>query len=178
MMSDELFERFIGGMTEIHLKNKEVLIPHGKIDTNLYIQKDGLLRAWYMDGESEKTFGFAGPGTVTISHFSHYVNKPAVFQIDSCGETTVLKMTKKQLDELVEGSHEFAKWLLTVRLGQLYTNEFKLTAIAGTAKERYISLLRNRPEILERVSSRIIASYLGVAPPYLSYLKKISLQEI
>ncbi len=127
MMSDELYERFIGSMTEINLKNKEVLIPYGKIDSSLYVQTDGLLRACYMDGENEKTYGFSDPGTVAISYHAHFMHQPSVFQIESCGETTVLKMTKKQVEELSDSSHEFTKWLLATRTGQLYTNELKLT---------------------------------------------------
>jgi CRP-like cAMP-binding protein len=175
IMSDELFERFVGSMTEIRLKNKEVLIPYGKIDSSLYVQKDGLLRACYLDGENEKTYGFADAGTVTISYYSYFLNRPSVFKIESCGETTVLKMSKKTVSELIDSSHEFAKWLLSIEAGQLCANEFKHSAIIGTARERYLALIRNRPEIPERVSSKILASYLGVAPPYLSYLKKISL---
>jgi CRP-like cAMP-binding protein len=172
MMSDELFERFIGSMTEIRLKNKEVLIPYGKVDSSLYVQKDGLLRACYLDGENEKTYGFSDPGTVAISYHAHFMNRPSVFQIESCGETTVLKMTKKQVEELSDSSHEFTKWLLATRTGQLYNNEFKFAAITGTAKDRYRFLVQNRPEILARVPAQTIASYLGVDPTYLSYLKR------
>jgi CRP-like cAMP-binding protein len=176
-MSDELFERFVEPMTELRLRNKEVLIPYDKIDNNLYVLKEGIMRACYIDGGNEKTYGFADTGTVMISYHSHFMHRPSVFQIESCGETTVLKMEKKQLVELIDTSYEFAKWLLAIRTAQLYFNEFKLTAITGTAKERYISLIQNRPEILDRVPLKIIASYLGVAPNYLSYLKKIVKEE-
>lgn len=172
-MSDELFERFVGYMTEIRLKNKEVLIPYGEIDTDLYVQKDGLLRACYMDGENEKTYGFSDAGTVVISYSSHFMHQPSVFQIESCGETRVLKMSKKDLDDMVDKSLEFAKWMLSTQMGQLHTNELKLTVVTGSAKERYRFMIHNRPEILARVPVKTIASYLGVAPNYLSYLKRV-----
>ena len=172
-MSDELLARMLESMTEIRLKNKEVLIPYGKIDTDLYLQVDGLLRACYMDGENEKTYGFSGKGTVAMSYHSHFVNEPSVFQIESCGETTVLRMSKQNLDELTDSSLEFAKWLLTIHIGQLYMNESKLTVVTGSAKERYRFMILNRPEIPARVPVKTIASYLGVAPNYLSYLKKV-----
>ncbi len=174
-MSDELFERFVGSMTEIHLKNREVLVAAGKIDTNVYVQKDGLIRAWYFDGENEKTYGFSNPGTMLISYHSFFMGQPSFFQFESCGETTMLRMSRKELDELVDSSGEFAKWLLAARAGQLYANEFKLSVITGSAKERYTALVKNRPEVIARVPVRIIASYLGVTPNYLSYLKRLCL---
>lgn len=47
--------------------------------------------------------------------------------------------------------------------------------IAGSAKERYVSFLKNRPEILNQVQLKVIASYLDVTPQYLSKLRKMEL---
>lgn len=38
-------------------------------------------------------------------------------------------------------------------------------------RERFDAMIRNRPEIMENVPLRIIASYLGITPQYLSKLK-------
>jgi CRP-like cAMP-binding protein len=171
-LSDELFERIVGTTTEIDLKDKEVLIPYGKVDPNLYVQKDGMLRAFYLDNGTEKTYGFSSPGTIVISYHSMFSREPSVFQIESCGETTLLKMTKKQVDELLDSSLEFAKWLLMTQLHQLYDNEWKTTAVIGSAKDRYLWIFKNRPEYIKRVSSRVMASYLGIAQEHLYRLKK------
>lgn len=170
-MPDELFERFIGATTEVCLKNREVLIPYGKLDTNLYVQKTGILRACYFDGENEKTYGFALPGTIVMSYHSHFMRLPAFFQIESCGETTVLKLSRQQLEELIDSSNDFAKWFIAIQAAQLYLNEFKHAAIMGNVKERYRSMLQQRPDILSQVPVKIVASYLGVTPNYLSHLK-------
>lgn len=176
-MSDKLFERFLGMMTEQNLKNKEVLIPYGKFDNNIYVQKSGIFRACYFDGGNEKTYGFSNPGSVILSYHAHYMRQPSSFQIESCGESVVLKMSKKQHDDLIESSHEFAKWHIGVLYNQLYYNEFKHAAITGSAKERYIALIQGRPAIQNAVPVKTIASYLGVTPNYLSYLKSVLLEE-
>ena len=64
-MPDEVLDRFLNVMSEVRLKDKEALIPYGKIDNSLYIQKSGIIRFCYFDGDVEKTYGFALPG-----HFS------------------------------------------------------------------------------------------------------------
>ncbi len=176
-MSDELFERFIGATTEVDLKNREVLIPYGKLDTNLYVQKSGILRACWFDGENEKTDGFALPGSIVMSYHSHFMRLPAFFQVESCGESSVLKLSKQQLDSLVDSSNEFAKWFIAVQSAQLYLYEFKHSAITGNVKERYQALVKNRPEILNRVPVKIVASYLGITPNYLSHLKNAAKTE-
>jgi CRP-like cAMP-binding protein len=172
MMSHELFGRFLDSMDEIHLKNRDILIPYGKRDTNLYVQRNGMLRACYFNGENEKTYGFTNPGTVTFSYHSLFRNEPSAFQFESCGETDILRMSRKDMDELLDSSREFALWLLAIHEAQCYFNEFKQVAINGTAKERYLALIEKRPEILERVPLKTIASYIGVTPTHLSRLKK------
>lgn len=175
-MPDELLDRFIGIMTEVHLKNRQALIPYGAVDANVYVQKSGITRVCWFDGEREKTYGFSSPGTVIISYHPHAMHLPSSFQYESCGESVVMKAPKREFDELVAGSHEFARWVLAIHLQQLYFNELKYTLINGSAKERYLSLVKNRPDIIKRVSSKVIASYIGVTTTYLSDLKK-SLRE-
>ena len=171
-MADELMDRFLGAMTEVRLKNREVLIPGGKLDTNLYVHKSGIIRGFWFDGEKEKTEGFSNPGTILMSFHSYVMREPSFYQYESCGESTVMKISQREVEELVKSSHEFARWLLAVQFIKLYYNEFKRAAINGTAKERYLALTKNRPEIMQHVQLNIIASYLGVTPNYLSYLKK------
>ena len=171
-MPDRLLDEFMGAMTEVHLKNNEPLIPYGKVDTNAYVQKSGITRYCYFDGEKEKTYGFAIPGTIMISYHCYYLRQPSYFQLESCGESVVMQVSKKTLDDMVKSSHEFAQWMFSLSLGQLYSNELKYSIINGMAKERFISLVRNRPEIMACVPLKTIASYLGVTPAYLSRLKK------
>lgn len=71
-------------------------------------------------------------------------------------------MTREKFYELMKLSHEFARWMFDIAVYQLFGCEMKLSLINGTAKERYVSLIRNRPEV------KMIASYLDVTPEYLS----------
>ncbi len=171
-MPDEVLDRFLNVMSEVRLKDKEALIPYGKIDNSLYIQKSGIIRFCYFDGDVEKTYGFALPGTVMISYHSFHMHKPSFFQLESCGESVVCRVSKKDVDSLIDSSHEFAKWIISLSMGQLYFVETKISLINGRAKERFMSMIKNRPEIINRVPMKIIASYLGVAPEYLYRLKK------
>jgi hypothetical protein len=48
--------------------------------------------------------------------------------------------------------------------------------ITQTAHERYATLLRDRPQLLQRVPGKYVASYIGIAPQSLSRLQKITYQ--
>jgi CRP-like cAMP-binding protein len=167
----ETMDSFLGLMTEVHLKDGEPLIPYGKLDTNVYVVRSGIIRLAYFDGLTEKTFAFASPGTMIISWYSFYNNMPSFLQFESCGESVVMKVSRSDFNALTEQSHDFARWIIRIFAGQHWSLELRLEEVNGTAKERFVSFLRNRPEIMGNVRLKVIASYIGVTPPYLSRLK-------
>ncbi len=171
-MADETMDRFLGEMSEVHLKNKEPLISYGKCDNSIYVVKSGLIRYAYFSGTKEVTFGFAMPGTVMISYHSFYLNAPSFFQLESCSESVIMKLPKEKFDELFRDSVDFKDWMFAMSTYQLYAYEMKISLISGTAKERFEGLIKNRPEILNIVSDKILASYIGINQPYFSRLKR------
>jgi hypothetical protein len=44
--------------------------------------------------------------------------------------------------------------------------------INSTPKERYLNLMENRPDLLQRVPQYQLASYLGIKPETLSRIRK------
>jgi CRP-like cAMP-binding protein len=171
-LPDELMDKFMDALTEVKLEPKEMLVPYGKMDDNVYIVKDGIIRYCYFDGDTEKTAGFAVPGTMMLQWHCYYMREPSVFQLEACGNSVVMKMSKNELERMIAGSLDFARWMLSMFAGQLYAYDRKTVVISGMADERFAALLENRPEIMNNVPLKIIASYLGVTPHYLSRLRK------
>jgi CRP-like cAMP-binding protein len=163
----------LASTTEVQVKPGHALIAYGRLDDNIYILKKGIVRYCWFDGSNERTYGFAMPGSLMISYHSYYMRQPSFFQLEACREKVIaLRLPKKELDNLIDTSHEVAKWMLHISLGQLHINEIKLSVINGNARERFEAMVRTRNEIMAGVSMRTIASYLGITPAYLSRLKK------
>lgn len=171
-LSEETMERFCGLMQSLSLKKKDILIECGKVDTNIYIVKSGIIRRVHMDGMKEITVAFALAGTMIISYHSYCYRQPTYYQFEACCDSEVMVVSKEKFEKLVAESHEFACWALNMAQCSLYYNELKSSVINGDAMERYSSLLKNRPEILQKVSMKIIASYLGVSQAYFSRIRK------
>lgn len=172
-LRDEIMDRFLDMMTEVRLKVNEPIISYGELNSDVYILKEGIIRLIYFDGINERTHAFALAGTMVMSHHSYFMRYPAFLQVEACIESTVMKISKRAFDDLMEESHEFSRWVADMALSQLYSYEMKLSVINGTtAKERFVSLAKSRPMIMEKVSLKIIASYLGITPQYLSMLKQ------
>ena len=172
-MKEETMDRFLALVTEqIELKDGEPLIPYGKFDDNVYILRSGIARSIYFDGSKEVTYSFALPGTIMISYYPFYMRDTSYFQIEACCDSVILKITKKDFFELTEQSNDFAQWVIWLLVAQLWIYEKKLSVVNGNARERFESLIKNRPEIMENVPFKTIASYIGITPEYYSRLKK------
>lgn len=170
-LSNKLMDDLLGAAKIVKLEKNDALIMEGSIDPNIYILKEGIIRYSYMDGIKEMTFAFAMPGSVMIAMHSFYAHLPAFYRLEACCKSTVLKISQKHYNNLVETSHEFAQWALSYSYAQLFYFEKKDSVVNGDAKERFLSLCVKRPEIIEKVHMKHIASYLGITRQYLSRLK-------
>lgn len=171
-LSDEVMDEFLGQMDTIELKNKQVLIEEGTVNRDIYIVKSGIIAQTYLDGKNERVWGFSQSGTLFYSNMSYYMGEPSFYRIVACCDAEVLHLSKQKFDNMIKNSHEFAQWALSMAQCQLYFYDHKNDVINGDSDERFIGLLQNRPEILRTVSSKLLASYLGVTPQYLCRLKK------
>lgn len=152
---------------------KYVVIEMGKTCPDVFIVQDGIIRVWDFDGEKERTFGFGLPGTIFESKHSFVMHGPSYYQVETCCQSTILKIPEKKFWEIVQTDHSFAIFMLHNAYGELYSHEFKESTINnGTARERFESMLKLRPVILEKVPQKIIASYLGITSEYFSMLKR------
>ncbi len=172
IMKDETMDRFLGLMTEIKLKRNQPLIPYNKVDNNIYIVKEGIIRTAHFDGFNERTFAFALPGTVLISYYPFCLGTPSFSKLEACCDSVVMKVTKAQFLELASELHDFSQWMMFMSIEELMFQEKKREVVNGDAKERFEALMLNRPEVIEKVSSKIIASYIGITPIYLCKLKR------
>lgn len=175
VFDDKVMDAFLDNGTIKVLERGETLIHAGDIDPDVYFIIEGITRHWYWNGNREKTVGFSQEGTLLISYHSYYFNKESFYSIEACCRTRILCFKKQVYDRFISEYHDFSKWCLSMAQCQIFFFEMKNRIIAGTAKERYISFLKNRPNILKQVPLKIIASYLDVTPQYLSKLRTMNL---
>ncbi len=170
---DATLDRFLALATTVNLAQDEVLIHPGQNDSNVYVVKEGIIRFADMNGEKERTFAFAMPGTVFMSKHSFVKHLPSYYLIDACCPSTLLAVKCDDFNSLVLDCPDFAVWSLHMAWEELFYQEYKNMKVNnGTAKERYMSLLEKRPEIIGKVYQKTIASYLGISPEYLCRLRK------
>lgn len=170
--SAALLTDFIEKGRIINLKRGAALISEGDLNPKFYILIEGIMRKWHWDNNTEVTSAFALPGTQILDYHCYHANKNSQVNIEACCKSSLLEVKKEDYDYFLTNSFEFSDWRLHMAYNQLYYLEKKQQVIRGDARERYIALVKDRKEILEKVPLKIIATYIGVTPQYLSYLRK------
>ncbi len=171
VLDEDVMDRFLDGGEVVTLKGGDILIHAGQYDPNIYIVTNGVIRHTFMNGENEHTATFALAPTMFVEYHCYYAGKPSFYQVEACCHSELLKIPKRHYEMMIERYHEFAKWALCMADNQFYYYELKNSVVNGDAKRRFEAMIKNRPEIIENVPLRIIASYLGITPQYLSKLK-------
>lgn len=171
---DNLIDRLVDSGVVIRFRTGEPITRAGDIDPDFYILAEGIMRCWHTEGEGavERTSYFGLPGTLCVSYHSYLLGQPSPNNHEACCPCTVVRIRKEAVSALVDASPEFARWCLGNAQFQLYFFEMKGRVIQGPARERYESILTRRPEIIKNVPLKIIASYLGITPQYLSKLRR------
>lgn len=151
-LSDGIMDEFLSRMEVMTVKNRHALIEEQTVNSDVYIVKDGILADIYLDGTNERCWAFSLPGTMLSSSASYYFGKPAFYRVVACGDTEVLRISKRDFDNIVNESHEFARWALSMAQCQVYFFEYKNTIINGSTVKKFESLVKNRPDIVKDLS--------------------------
>ncbi len=185
-LSDEVLDSFLSKGTLIHIPAKAYIIEPGTIDKSVWVTAAGVSKAIYFDGKKECVLGFSGPGTITLSPVSFHIGKPAFCGFQAVTNLNMLKVQKSDFDALMLESNEFARWMFGIVVGQFCAIELKAQMLSESdVISNYKNMLKrqmkldengfdpNRPNLLSIVSSKDIASYLGITQSYLSNLRKM-----
>ncbi len=153
------------------IKKGTILLKKGQKSQDEYFVLKGCLRKYYIiDGEEKTTAFFTEMEGLTPHCVKN--NVPSEYFI-SCVEDCILTVANPGME--VELFTKFPKFELMCRklseelLDRQHTNfdEFK----TSSPEQRYLNLLQNRPDLIQRVPQHQLSSFLGIKPQSLSRLK-------
>ena len=190
-ISNTLLEKVISIGNYVKLKPKEYIITPGTVDKSVWIVLSGVIKLSYFDCKKENVIGFGGSATIILSPISHFLGSPSFYGFTTITECEMLKISKFEFDNLLAESHEFTSWINRVMLLQFCALELKAQTLnEGDTNSNYKKIVKrqispdkkynlnyNRSNILKVISSKDLASYLGITQSYLSHLRKDIIEE-
>ena len=152
--------------------NGHLLLKEGQYAKEYYFVIKGCLRIYYLKDGEEKTVAFYLEEE-SISPESLTNNQPSAYYI-SCEEDSILLVASPDMEE--EVFSKFPKFATLCRMlseKELAKSQSSFANFMNsTPEERYIDLLKTRPNLFQRVPQYQIASYLGIKPESLSRIRR------
>ncbi len=156
-----------------HFRKGEVLQRAGEVSTKVYCVKKGLLRSYSIDEKGkEHVFMFGSEGWIMSDVQSHVFKDEAVLYIDCLEASEVIILEGEALENQALMADDVAPMFTTLFKRMAVMQRRILGLMSSSARERYESFLNVYPELPNRVSQRMIASYLGITPEALSTIRR------
>ena len=149
-----------------------ILFNSNRAERNIYIIQQGMARAFIETDGKDITIWFGQEHDIILSA-NGYVNGKSGYETMELLEDSVLcKINLTPLTELYRSDIEICNWARQLIEKEFVRTEHHLISILSqSAAERYTQLLHEKPEILQRVQLRHIASYLGITSEHLSRIR-------
>jgi CRP-like cAMP-binding protein len=135
----------------------------------------GIFRIYFHDPNTkeDKNIFFFSENQFVVSFRSFVSRNPCWYYIEAMEDSEIFFISYSDLNSLYETHSNWGKFgrllaELFFNIAQTRTEEF----IFFSHEQRYIRLLEEHPDIIERIPAYHISSYLGITNPSLSRIRK------
>ena len=135
----------------------------------------GIFRIYFHDPDTkeDKNIFFFSENQFVVSFRSFVSRNPCWYFIEAMEDSEIFFISYQDLNSLYETHPNWGKFgrllaELFFSVAQTRTEEF----IFFSHEQRYIRLLEEHPDIVERIPAYHISSYLGITNPSLSRIRK------
>ncbi|QHV99737.1 Crp/Fnr family transcriptional regulator [Spirosoma endbachense] len=135
----------------------------------------GIFRIYYSDPETseEKNIFFFSENQFIVSFRSFITRKACHYFIQAMEDSEIVYISYRDLTSLYETHPNWARFgRLLAELFFTYSQTRAEEFLFNTHEERYIRLLEEHPNIINRIPAYHISSYLGITNPSLSRIRK------
>jgi CRP-like cAMP-binding protein len=157
----------------LKINRNTFLIQEGQVCQQVYFIVKGCLQVFVYDNEmNETTRDIVTEGTWCSELLSFGSGKPAQENIRTVEPCELLAIDKQSFQKLIETVPQFDKVYKQVLETSYANSVYRInTFVALSALDRIKWLMEFRPKLMTRVSSKLIASYLGINKDVFSRLK-------
>lgn len=153
-------------------KKGTILLKEGDFSNECYLIFKGCIRSYLLkDGEEKTTELYTEEQSVIPSCYGQKI--PSEYYLE-CIENTTVSIATPELENEAFLKFPQLESVCRVMVEKMMAKFQESFADFKTAspEERYLRLLKNRPDLFQRVPQYQLASYLGIKPESLSRIRK------
>jgi CRP-like cAMP-binding protein len=154
-------------------KRKALILQEGHLCDFIAFIASGTVRHFHVKDGNEITCDISFENTFITDFLSFNQSVPTTYNFQALHDTQLFFIRKKNLITLYQQSPKYET------LGRLMAEKVaqRATAIAMSLASdkpeiRYLNLLKQHPDLFQRVPQRYIANFLGMGPESLSRIRK------
>lgn len=165
---DDVYRKFV----RKSVKKGDYLLREGDTCKDLVFVQRGCLRLYYLKDDIEVSVWFAFPGSSAIEIYSFISGNLSNYFIQAIEDSEVLCLSKFELSKLYTFHPKMQEMMRKFWEDVILNLLNRFTALqTDSAEKRYLDLL-NKPDYLETIPQKYLASFIGVTPTSLSRIRK------
>ncbi len=150
-----------------------ILLKEGQVSKESYQNLSGLVRKYYIIEGTEVTTNFYEEGRSIASFTSLHQKTPAKHYLECIEDCKLAILNKDKELELIKKVPQYETLCRTSVEEELGKQDDSLASyLISSPEQRYLSLLKEKPKLINRVPLYYLASYIGVKPESLSRIRK------
>jgi len=156
----------------VEVAKNECLIRYGQVDKHIGFVVQGLFKGTILENDEEQTLWFSNEYDILASYMSIFRDEPSKLTYTALEKSKVVLLQYETIKDLAAGDLAVASGMITMLENLLLESFHRLEKyILYSPEDRYLKLLREKPDILNRVPQKLLASYIGITPVSLSRLR-------
>jgi len=170
-LEDDLILSFFETKT---LKKKDILLEEGKRCTSYFFVVKGCLRLFFTDDKGvEHTLQLALENWWMTDIDAFRSERQSGYTIQALETTEVLVITDRNYELILAKLPVMEKYFRLIYERAYAASLSRIRMISRMPKDEFYDLFRTKyPAFMQRVPQKILASFLGFTPEYLSELRK------
>jgi CRP-like cAMP-binding protein len=170
---DEL-KAIIPKYKEVKFFKNDFLLTQGQVEKKYWFIESGFIRSYIIDTEgNEITFNLYASGDVVIDYPSIFFFAPTRENMQALTDCVCWEISFEDFQEMFNNISSFREQQRGLLVGSYFAlKEHSISLIADEAKTRYLNLLKTKPHIVQNVSLKHIATFLGITDTSLSRIRK------
>lgn len=171
----EIFSQF----ESVRFSKNEYLIKEGAIADKYWFMETGFARGYVIDVQgNDISTNFYSVGDLVMDWISFFQHSPAKEKIQALNDCVAWQIDFDRFQKLYHSIKTFNEHgRSTMVQGYFNLKQHSIAMLTEHAKERYKKLLQQKPHIIQNVSLKHIATYLGITDTSLSRIRKELMNE-
>lgn len=169
-----VYEDVLPFLSEKTIMAGDTLLQQGKIAKEIAFIEQGLFRQYYINNEGKEiTSCFCKENSITCSYKSLITQQESDISIEALEDAKLITISLNSMNKLLETD---SFWQQFGRLAA--ENEYIISESHNrflkdlSATDKYLHIMDNDSELLQRVPLKYLATYLQISPETLSRVRK------